>query len=84
MKGFKTLSVAMISLFILGNSATRFYRERIYLTTMYSDASRQTPVGSLYAECGPNAAVYQLEGSYTQFQTEEWVGYCTPYGPEYI
>lgn len=85
MRGFKTASAAVLSLLVLGNAAaTADYRERIYLTTYYSDATHQSAVGSLYAECGPNEAVYQLSGSSSQYETVEWVGWCTPSGPEYI
>jgi hypothetical protein len=78
-------ALAVASVFLSASPASADYREPIYVTALYDDASHTNAVGSIYAQCGPNYAVYQLQGTYTNFQGEpEFVGYCTANGPEYV
>jgi len=55
-------------------------REPAYVTTLYSDASHTTVVGQITPECGYSYVQYTLSGTYSQYGTDEFVGYCTPYG----
>jgi hypothetical protein len=78
-------AIAIASVFLTASPASADYRERIYVTTLYSDSTYTEAVGSIYPQCGPNNAVYQLSGTYTQYSGEpEWVGWCTANGPEYV
>jgi hypothetical protein len=78
-------ALAVASVFLSASPASADYREAIYVTTLYDDASHTEAVGSIYPTCGPNHADYQLYGTYTNFQGEpEFVGYCTANGPEYV
>jgi hypothetical protein len=53
----------------------------VYRTTMYSDASRTTVVGTIeLSYCthyyGTDGVQYHLEGTYTNYQEDELIGYC--------
>ncbi|HEX8240342.1 MAG TPA: hypothetical protein VF574_11445 [Allosphingosinicella sp.] len=63
----------------------------VYRTTMYSDSSRTTVVGSIefsyctyYAES--DGVQYHLEGTYTSYQQDELVGWCSEgnFGPVHV
>ena len=60
------------------------YREAAYRTYMYSDATHQTQVGQIDPECGYFYVQYYQSGTYTYFQQDEFVGYCTQSGWEQI
>ena len=57
-----------------------------YRTTMYSDATFMTVVGTIEPECqvrgGEPYVQYYLQGQYTYHQQDELVYYCGPWGPE--
>jgi hypothetical protein len=59
-----------------------------YRTTMYSDATFTTVVGTIEPECqsrfGEPYVQYRLQGQYTYHQQDELVYYCGSYGPEPI
>jgi hypothetical protein len=78
--GIAALGVATLA----AGPAQADYREAAYVTTMYSDASHTQEVGHIYPECGYNYVQYHLEGTYTYYQENEFVYYCTQNGPEPI
>jgi hypothetical protein len=60
----------------------------IYRTTMYSDATKTTVVGTIeLSYCTyyfqTDGAQYHLEGTYTMHQSDELIGYCAygDFGP---
>jgi hypothetical protein len=55
-------------------------REPAYYTTLYSDASHTTIVGYITPECGFRYVQYTLSGTYSQYSSDELVGYCTENG----
>ncbi|HEY0028922.1 MAG TPA: hypothetical protein VGC35_13735 [Allosphingosinicella sp.] len=76
--------VAVVAIFLGASPAYADYREAAYVTTLYSDASHSVVVGHIYPECGYQYVQYHLEGTYSQYGTDEFVGYCTQYGWEQI
>lgn len=81
-----TLAVAAVSL-IAGPAAGQYAaypdgREPAYYVTLYSDSSHTTVVGHIVPECGYAWVQYHLEGTYSMYETQELIGYCTPYGME--
>jgi hypothetical protein len=60
------------------------YREAAYLTTLFSDASHTEVVGHIVPECGFRYVQYHLEGTYTYYTEDEFVGYCTENGWEQL
>jgi hypothetical protein len=60
------------------------YREAAYFTTLFSDASHTTVVGHISPECGFRYVQYTLDGTYSQYSEDEFVGYCTQNGWEQI
>ncbi|NOK09683.1 hypothetical protein [Corallococcus exercitus] len=77
-------SLAVASVFLGASPASAGYREAAYVTTLYSDASHTTVVGHIYPECGWSYVQYHLVGTYTQYTTDEFVGYCTENGWEQL
>ena len=47
-----------------------------YLTRMYSDATYQVQVGYIWGQCEYPHIRYYLEGTYTNYQTQEQDGDC--------
>ena len=79
--GFAIIAATLLT----AHPASAFdYREAAYITHMYSDASKTTEVGTIYPDCGYFYVQYHLVGTYTYFQEDEFVGYCTQYGWEPI
>jgi len=83
-KWIRTSSIAVVALFLGAGpaSADYDYREAAYRTYIYSDATHQTQVGQIDPECGLHYVQYHLSGTYTYFQVDEFVGYCTQNGWE--
>jgi hypothetical protein len=83
-KGFKIFPLAAVALSLGATPASAFfdYREAAYRTYMYSDATHQTQVGQIDPECGYYYVQYTQSGTYTLFQVDEFVGYCTQAGWE--
>ena len=77
-------SLAVASVFLSASPAYADYREAAYLTTLYSDATHTTVVGHIVPECGYRYVQYHLEGTYSQYGTDEFVGYCTQNGWEQL
>ena len=61
-------------------SACCNYHDPAYFTTMYSDASHTTVVGHIWPNCGYYYVEYTLEGSYSIYSEDQFVGYCTEDG----
>lgn len=84
------MSVAVAATFLATGPAAAQYaaypdgREPAYYVTLYSDSSHTTVVGHIVPECGYAYVQYHLEGTYSQYETQELIGYCTPYGMEPI
>lgn len=77
-------SLAVATVFLYANPASAWYREAAYVTTLYSDATYTTVVGHIYPRCGLRFIEYYLEGTFTYYTIDEFVGYCTPGGMEPI
>lgn len=79
--GFAVIAATLLT----AHPASAFdYREAAYRTYMYSDATYTTVVGTIEPTCGYQYVQYYLVGTYTYFQQDEFVGYCTQYGWEPI
>jgi hypothetical protein len=84
------IPAALATLFLAAGPAAAQYaaypdgREPAYYVTLYSDSSHTTVVGHIVPECGYAYVQYHLEGTYSQYETQELIGYCTPYGMEPI
>ncbi|HYW15997.1 MAG TPA: hypothetical protein VE891_07570 [Allosphingosinicella sp.] len=77
----KIIPLAAGSLLLMGNHNYYYqYWEPVSVTYMYSDATYQTEVGSISPTCGPRYAQYQLQGTYTNYQVDQALGYCTEWG----
>ena len=84
-KLIKKLSLVAIALIGGASQASTYYSgEPAYLTTMYSDSTLQTEVGYIRPECTQTGVRYRLEGTYTQYQRDEYVGTCGAGGFEPI
>lgn len=79
-------SLIVASVFLSASPASAQYaaypdgREPAYYTTLYSDASHTTIVGYITPECGFRYVQYTLHGTYSQYSSDELVGYCTENG----
>lgn len=79
-------SIAVASIFLSATPAGAQYaaypdgREPAYFTTLYSDSSHTTVVGHISPECGYAYVQYTLDGTYSIYGVDEFVGYCTQYG----
>jgi hypothetical protein len=86
----KTLRFAAIAAVMLGASQAGAQQDDVvpaYVTTLYSDATHQTVVGHIYPDCRVFPYVYvqySLEGTYSIYGVDEYVGSCGPYGWEPI
>ena len=83
MKGM--LRVAALVVVMVGASQAGAQQELVpaYVTTYYSSATHKKVVGHLNPECKTSPTVhveYTLEGTATQYSTEELVGECGPNG----
>jgi hypothetical protein len=79
-KHSRILSSIAVAAVFLGASPASAYYQAAYVTNMYSDASGTELVGQIIPECGPQQVQYEQWGTYTQYQTTEFVGYCTENG----
>lgn len=79
-------SIAVAAVFLSATPAGAQYaaypdgREPAYFTTLYSDSSHTTVVGHISPECGYAYVQYTLDGTYSIYGVDEFVGYCTQYG----
>jgi hypothetical protein len=72
-------SIAIATVFLSASPASAYY-QAAYVTNMYSDSSGTELVGQIVPECGPQQVQYEQWGTYTQYQSTEFVGYCTENG----
>jgi hypothetical protein len=77
-------SFGVAAVFLGVSPASADYREAAYFTTLYSDATHTQVVGHISPECGYNYVQYTLDGTYSQYGEDEFVGYCTQNGWEQI
>ncbi len=80
--GIVSLAAASLILGAGPASAGFDYREAAYRTYMYTDATHQVQAGQIDPECGFHYVQYHLSGTYSDYQVDEFVGYCTQYGWE--
>jgi hypothetical protein len=81
----RLIGFVAVAAVLLGSSpAYANYREAAYVTTLYSDATYTTVVGSIHPECGYRYVQYHLQGTYSKYGIDEFVGYCTQNGWEMI
>jgi hypothetical protein len=84
-KWIRILPAAACVAFLAAGPANAYdYREAAYRTHMYSDGTYTTEVGTIEPECGYSSVQYHLVGTYTYYQQDEFVGYCTQDGWEPI
>lgn len=82
-------SIAAAAVFLSASPASADHEGiAVYRTTMYSDATRTTVVGTIeLSYCTyrfqTDGAQYHLEGTYTMHQEDELIGYCAygDFGP---
>lgn len=80
-------SIAVAAVFLTASSAganhtTAYSGMPVYNTTMYSDATKTTAVGTImlsyctYDDVDGDGAQYRLKGTYTMHQEPSMLGYC--------